>query len=128
MTPEMNAQDLLWKIPGIMGHGWWYMCSAIATAATLTMFLYMIMNQKFSGLLISRVLMTGGMLCFALIPLNSGWLPWGVLLISTGALHASFLIATDWCNRQDKWQRVREILTGRRKAQDAHQHRRFGSD
>ncbi len=128
MNPEITAQDLLWKIPGAMGHGWWYMCSAIATAATLTMFLYMIMNQRFSGLLISRVLMTGGMLCFALVPLNSGWLPWGVLLISIGALHASFLIATDWCNRHDKWQRVREILTGRRKAQDAHSHRRFGSD
>ncbi len=128
MKQSENAQALLWYLPNALGHGWWYICAVIAGCAAVTMFLYMIMNEKFSGLLMSRTIMCGGLLCFALVPLNSGWLPWGVLLISIGALHASFLIATDWCNRQDKWQRVREILTGRRKAQDAHQHRRFGSD
>lgn len=119
---DMNPQELLWKLPNIMGHGWWYMCSAIATAAVLTIFLYMIMNEKFSGLLMARTLLAAGMLCFALVPLNSGWIPWGVLLASIGSLYSAFLIATDWCHRHDKWETVRAILSGRKRAADAQRH------
>lgn len=113
----MNAQDALWGPANYLGHGWWYICSAIAGTAALTMFLYMIMNQKFSALLVSRVILTASMVCFTLIPLNSGWLPWGVLLAAVGCFYASFLIATDWCNRHDKWQVMRGILTGRKQEQ-----------
>lgn len=121
-----GAQALLWKLPDVMGRGWWLMCSGIATAACLTMFLYMVMNQAFSGLLVSRVLLTGGMLCFALVPLNSGWLPWGVLITSVGCLYAAFLIATNWCERQDKWATFRGIFH-RRKAHHEHQRTGLGS-
>ncbi len=116
---QPDPQELLWRIPNMMGHGWWYMISGIATAAALTVFLYMIMNERFSALLVARSLLAGAMVCFALIPLNSGWLPWGVLLASAGSLYSGFLIATDWCTRHDKWARVREIL-GMRRAREKH--------
>ena len=104
---QPDPQELLWRLPNMLGHGWWYMCSGIATAALLTIFLYMIMNEKFSGLLVARSLLALSMLCFALIPLNSGWLPWGVLLLSAGGFYSYFLIATNWCNRHDKWDIMR---------------------
>ena len=113
---DPNPQDLLWSIPNMLGHGWWYLCSALAFIAMLTSFLYLIMNEKLSALLLSRVLLCAGMVCFWLIPLNSGWLPWGVLLTTSGYALASFLIATNWCHRQDKWETFRAILTGRKHA------------
>jgi hypothetical protein len=107
----MNAQDALWYLPNALGHGWWYIVSGISAAALLTIFAYMIVNERFSRLLVARVLLAGSMLCFALVPLNSGWIPWGALLASLGCLHTAFMIATNWCERHDKWQRMREILT-----------------
>lgn len=98
-----NAQDALWAIPTSMGPAWWMISSIFAGIGALTMFLYMIMNQPFSGLLVSRIILMGAMVCFALVPLNSGWLPWGVMLASVGGAYASFLIATNWCERQNKW-------------------------
>lgn len=121
---QPDPQELLWRIPNMLGHGWWYLCSGLATAALLTMFLYMVMNERFSALLVARSLLLGSMLCFALLPLNSGWLPWGVLLASAGCLYSAFLIATDWCHRQNKWARVLQILGLRRREQDAHQRTR----
>ena len=119
---DTNPQDLLWALPNLMGHGWWYMCSGLAAAALLTIFLYMIMNERFSSLLVARAMLAASMLCFALVPLNSGWIPWGVLLACTGSLYTAFLIATDWCHRHDKWQTVWNILTGRKRAPDAQRH------
>ena len=112
----MEAHPFLEWVPHTIGHRWWYLaCAAIALAACLTSFLFMIMNEKFSELLLSRVIICGGMLCFALVPLNPGWLPWGVMLTSAGYLFAAFLIATDWCHIENKWAHVRSILTGRKK-------------
>lgn len=122
---QPDPQELLWRIPNAFGHGWWYMCSGIATAALLTIFLYMIVNEKFSGLLVARSILAGSMVCFALVPLNSGWLPWGVLLSCVGSLHSAFLIATNWCERHDKWDIVKAIFLGRK---EHRAHRRTGSD
>lgn len=112
MNPH-EAQTALWYIPSQAGLLWWSICAVAAGTAALTMFLYLIMNQKFSGLLLSRMIITMSLVCFALVPLNSGWLPWGVLLASFGGLYASFLIATNWCDRHDKWEVLMSIFRRR---------------
>lgn len=122
-----TGQEMLWALPTMLGHIWWYTVAVFAGCAAVTMFLYMIMNEKYSSLLLSRTAMCMGFVCFALTPLNSGLMPWGALLVSVGGLHASFLIATDWCHRHDRWDAVRSILTRLRKRTHA-QHRRYGSD
>lgn len=99
----MNAQDILWSLPATLGNTWWLICAAFAVPAGMGMFLYMIMNVPFSGLLLARMIIVASMVCFALAPLNSGWIPWGVLFASVGGLYATFLIASDWCGRENKW-------------------------
>jgi len=123
---DLSAQALLWGIPNYFGHGWWYLCSGISLAAAMTMFLYMIMNEKASALLAARVMIWLGLICFSLVPLNSGWVPWGVLIMSCGMLYTSFLIATDWCTRHDKWRVIRDIFN-RRQGRHARE-RRNGAD
>ena len=106
----MTAQDLLWMIPSACG-GWWnVLVSALAAPACVITFLWMVHGQRWSSLLFARLLMLGGFVCFALIPLNSGWLPWGALLTSAGGLLTSVLIATDWCNRPDKTVKMHTAL------------------
>jgi hypothetical protein len=117
-----DAQALLWSLPNYLGNGWWYICSGISLAAAMTMFLYMIMNEKASALLAARVMIWLGLICFSLVPLNSGWVPWGVMIISMGALYTSFLIATDWCIRHDKWRVIRDMFS-RQQERHAGQHR-----
>ena len=102
-----NPQDLLWSIPSSLGNGWWLICSAFALPGAGLCFLYLIMNERMSVLVFSRLLMTGGLLAIGLVPLNSGWLPWGVLLLSAGGFCSYFLIATNWCNRHDKLDIIR---------------------
>lgn len=103
MMPH-EAQDALWYIPNHIGRLWWVIAAVSAACGAVTMFLYMIMNRAFSALLVARLLIVGSLVCFALIPLNSGWLPWGVMLGSVGGLMTAFLIATNWCERHDKAQ------------------------
>ena len=98
----MSPQDALWTIPNGFGATWWIVCSALAAPAALIMFVTMVMRHPFSALLVARVLIVGSLVCFAAIPLNSGWLPWGVLLASAGGLMAAILIATGWCEREDQ--------------------------
>ena len=99
----MSAQDLLWALPNKLGNAWWLLCAAFSAPASLGMFLYMAMNQPFSGLLLARLVIVASLVCFSLVPLNSGWLPWGVLLASIGGAYATFLIVTDWCGREHIW-------------------------
>ena len=112
MKPEQSAQDLLWYVPAMLGHGWWYICSAMALASALTWFLYLIMNERMSPLLVARMTICFGMVAFALVPLNSGWLPWGVMITTSGVFYSGFLIATNWCHRVDKWASLRGLFTG----------------
>lgn len=98
----MSAQDLLWWLPSHMGDNWNWLVAAFAAPAVILMTLWMIVGHKWDALLLSRLLMLGAFVCFALAPLNSGWLPWGALLASMGGLLTSVLIATNWCGREDK--------------------------
>lgn len=98
----MTAQELLWWLPSQMGNGWNWAVAAFAGPAVILMTLWMIVGHRWDALLFSRLLMLGSFVCFALTPLNSGWLPWGALLASIGGLLTSVLIATNWCGREDK--------------------------
>jgi len=122
---SQNSQDALWALPNALGAWWWGIAAFFATMGALTMFLYMFMNQPFSGLLMSRIILMAAMVCFALTPLNSGWLPWGVMLASIGGFYASFLIATDWCNRQNKWHDLWAALTWRKQGRDGNRQGRL---
>jgi hypothetical protein len=113
MTPGEDAQSFLWYVPNLLGHGWWYICSAMGLVGSLTWFLYLIMNEKFSALLLSRMLIGMGMFMIGLIPLNWGWVPWGVLFITAGCFYAAVLVATGWCHRQDKWATLATTFTPR---------------
>ena len=102
-----NPQELLWAIPSATGTGWWLVCSAFALPGAGLCFLYLIMNERMSPLVFGRLMMTGGLIAIGLVPLNSGWLPYGVLLLSAGGFYSYFLIATNWCGRHDKWDIMR---------------------
>ena len=98
-----NPQDLLWAFPTSMGNWWWVVCAVFSIVGATLCFLHLIMNERFSVVMLSRLLMTGGYIAIGMVPLNSGWLPWGVLLLSIGGCYTYFLIATNWCHRVDKW-------------------------
>lgn len=104
---EANPQELLWAVPSAVGNWWWVVCGVLAITAAILCFLYLIMNERFSAVIFSRVLMTGGYIAIGMTPLNSGWLPWGVLLLSAGGAYTYFLLATNWCMRHDKWSIIR---------------------
>lgn len=120
-----NSQDALWIVPNALGPLWWIIASVLGWTGALLMFLYLIMNQQWSGLLLSRILIAAGLVCFGMAPLNSGWIPWGVMISSIGGCYVSFLIATDWCHRENKWQDLWIALTGwmRRKEDGRARHR-----
>lgn len=105
----MSAQDALWMPANYLGAWWWLICAAFAMPAAVLLFLTMIMNEKMSALLIARLLILGSLVCFALVPLNSGWLPFGVMFASVGGLFTTILIATKWCDRADKWEVLRRV-------------------
>jgi hypothetical protein len=116
----MNAQEALWYPITVIGPGWWLLCSAFALPAAVLLFLTMIMNEKMSALLLSRVLILGSLVCFGLIPLNSGWMPYGVMFASVGGLLTTVLIATKWCDRTDKWEVLRRLAPRRNRSEHAH--------
>lgn len=95
-------QQLLWECPTFFGRIWWLVCACFAGPACILILAYMVHNQKWGALLISRLLVMVGLLCFSVTWLNSGFLPWGVLLVSIGGCMSSAMIATDWCNRPDQ--------------------------
>jgi hypothetical protein len=107
-----SAQDLLWSVPNFVGDWWWVACAIFAFPAALLCFLYLIMNEKFTIVILSRAILSGGMMLIGLTPLNSGCLPWGVLLVSTGGCLAYFLLATNWCAHDDKWAIVKAWIRG----------------
>jgi hypothetical protein len=102
-----NAQDLLWFIPNLLGNWWWVVCAIFALPGAVLCFLYLIMNERFTIIILSRAIMSGGLVLIGMTPLNSGCLPWGVLLLSTGGCLAYFLLATNWCAHPDKWSIIR---------------------
>jgi hypothetical protein len=106
----VSAQDALWFVPSQLGPWWTGAVGLIAAAASVLMFLTMVLRHPFNALLVARVLMLGGSICFAMTPLNSGWQPWGALFASSGVLMTSLLIATDWCNRPDQALRVHTAI------------------
>ena len=107
-----NAQDVLWSLPSHLGPLWWVICTLFAGPAATMMVLYMIMRHPFNALMVSRLMILGSLITFALIPLNSGWLPWGVMLASVGGLLTTFLIASHWCERAHPWRDVLQWLQG----------------
>lgn len=121
----MDAQDALWHIPTEMGGAWWLICAIFALPAATAMLLKMIINEPLSLLTVSRVIIAGSLVAFGMSPLNSGWIPWGVLLASIGGAMAAILIATGWCNMKSQnmpfQHRVRQWMT-------AHIHARHDSN
>jgi hypothetical protein len=120
-----DAQTLLWTLPTSLGPFWWIICMLFSAPAAMLMVLYMIMRHPFNALLVARLMILGSLLMFALIPLNSGWMPWGVMMASAGGLFTTFLIASHWCERKDPWgdalqwlQGIRHILHPRPKLLD----------
>ncbi len=128
MTPQ-TAQDALWYFPTVLGPTWWLICSAFALPAAVLLFLAMIMNEDFSALLVGRLMIMGSLVCFSLLPLNSGWLPFGVMFASVGGLWTTILIATKWCDRTDKWEVLRRLASFQRErpTTSAHHDRRSPS-
>lgn len=98
----MTPQDTLWSFSNHFGDGWWLVCAGFALPTAFIMLLKMVVNEPFSALLVGRVFLMGGFLAFGVVPLNSGWLPIGVLLASVGGFISAILIATGWCDRKDK--------------------------
>jgi len=98
----MTPQDTLWAFSNHFGDGWWLLCAAFALPAAFIMLLKMVINEPFSALLVGRVFLMGGFLAFGVAPLNSGWMPIGVLLASIGGCVSAVLIATNWCARKDQ--------------------------
>lgn len=98
----MNAQDALWSVPTDMGNLWWLICAAFALPAAILMTVKLIINEPFGLLTVSRAVIVGSLVAFGMAPLNSGWIPWGVLMASVGGLMAAALIATGWCTRKDQ--------------------------
>lgn len=97
----MNPQDALWQIPSELGSIWWIICAIFALPAAALMLIRLIINEPVSLLTITRCVIVASLVMFGMVPLNSGWIPWGVLLASVGGLMASILLVTDWCNRTD---------------------------
>lgn len=106
----MTAQEALWYLPTQAGPWWNIGVALLAGPAVLIMFTAMVLNHPFNSLLVARILMLGSFVAFAMVPLNSGYLPWGALLASSGGLLTSILVATDWCNRPDPSVTVRVAL------------------
>lgn len=98
----MNAQDAVWFVPNLFGSWWWVICAVPAAIAAALLFVTMVMNHPFDLLLVARIMVVGSLVSFACAPLNSGWVPWGILLASNGGLLTSILLATKWCERPDK--------------------------
>lgn len=95
----MNAQDALWLLPTELGTLWWLICAAFALPAASIMLLKLIINEPFGLLTVSRSVIVGSLVAFGMAPLNSGWIPWGILMASVGGCMAAVLLATGWCNR-----------------------------
>lgn len=106
----MSPQDFLWSLPTSLGVGWWLMCSALAIPAAGVMLIKLVVNEPFNMLTLTRAVIVCSFVAFGLVPLNSGWLPWGVLLASLGGLMASLLLAVSWCHRPDKLAWLQSIL------------------
>lgn len=98
----MNAQEALWALPTELGNLWWLVCAAFALPAAVLMLLKLIINEPFGLLTVSRSIIVGSLVAFGMAPLNSGWIPWGVLMASAGGLMAAVLIATGWCTRKNQ--------------------------
>ena len=98
----MSAQEALWNLPNQLGGWWWLLCSAMAIPAAVMIMVRMVINEPFSLLTTARTLIAASMFAFGMIPLNSGFLPWAVLLTTAGGLLSSILIITNWCNRPDQ--------------------------
>ena len=93
---EMNAQELLWYVPNLLGNRWWVLCSVFAMPGAVLCFLYLVMNEPMSITLISRLLRMGGLISLGLTPLNSGWIPWSALLLAAGCCMSFVLSAIGW--------------------------------
>ena len=98
----MSPQDTLWAFSNHFGNSWWLVCSAFALPAAFIMLLKMVIHEPFSSLLVGRVFLMGGFLAFGVVPLNSGWMPIGAMLVSVGGFVSAVLIGTGWCERKDK--------------------------
>lgn len=109
-----SAQDAVWAIPAFFGATWWVIGGVIGGIGAITMFLFMVMNQPFSALLLSRIIIMVAMALSALVPLNSGWLPWGWMLSQIGGCLAALLLATNWCERPHPWRDVASAVHIRR--------------
>jgi len=112
LPSDFHWQDALWGPPSAMGNGWWVMVGLIAAVSAAIHFLFLVMNQKFSALLVARMAIFVGIVMLALSPLNSGWLPWAALTFAVSTLLTGFLIATDWCNRQTPWRDGARMVGG----------------
>jgi hypothetical protein len=106
----VTPQEMLWWLPSTLGNGWNWIVAAMAAPACVLMLLWMVIGHDWTALLFARLVMLGSFVCFALAPLNSGWLPWGALLAAAGGLLTSVLIATNWCERTDKTVKMHTAL------------------
>lgn len=106
----MSWQELLWSLPTELGWRWYAIWGAVALVAAVIMFFTMIMHQEFSALLVARVLLGVGLLLIPLCTLQPGYQPWVPVFYSTGGLLTAVLIATRWCEREDKGRTVGRAL------------------
>ena len=122
----MSAQSALWSIPEALGWWWYASLSVMAAAAAIIMILKMVLHHPFDALLVARSIIVGGLVCFAYRPFNSGLSELGIGFFVTGSLFTACLVASGWCQREDKttslvpflWRRALALFHGPRKISD----------
>lgn len=98
----MDAQTALWALPSRLDDIWWLVCAAFALPSAMMILVKMVINEPINLLTTSRVVIAGSLFFFGMVPLNSGFIPWGVLLACVGGFMTTTLIATGWCHREDQ--------------------------
>lgn len=98
----MSPQEVLWAIPNSF-NGWWpWIVAAFSGPAAIIMLVKMILRHPFDALLVGRCIIAGGLVCFTYRPFNSGLTEIGIAHLVVGSLLSSILLASGWCNREDK--------------------------
>lgn len=110
MTDGTNWQEVLWTIPTSLGWVWYAIWGVMAGTAALIMFFTMILNHAFNALLVARSLLGIGLMLIPLCVFQSGWQAWIPAFYATGGLMSAILIATNWCNREDRSRNVGRAL------------------
>lgn len=95
-------QDFLWALPNSMGSWWDIIWGVLALAASIIMFVKMILHHPFDALLVARSILAFGLFLVALSAVNSGWQRYVPAMFALGGFMTSMLLVTDWCNRKDK--------------------------